>query len=408
MNEDIMNSKIVENHKKLMLIEAVLGYQMFLGPILVIFYLRYIGISFSQYCALDAILFLLVALFEIPSGYIADVIGRKKMLIISNLVVSLSMAMLVLYPTFLGASISVVLQGIFIPLGSGNADAIYYESFSRHNSEKEFENMIGKCRSVSMVVTIIASIATGFMAEVNLAAPIIVDAVLLLISSFAVLLLLNDKSETKEEKLFTKVNFSNIEWDGILNVTPFFIIGAVLFSVFRTSYSFYQPLFSEANIDIAYFGVIFAVLNLLGAITSYYSSNIIKNIGNETKMLMMFFLLTVVSFSGISIQLGYIFLLFIGLQQIIRGLFFPYFGMRKNLYIPSHTNKRVTYLSYSNLLSTIIVSLSLGIMSFLGDYYSLIKCVRIIGVLHILFISLGIYVHLRLKKKGVIICYQTQ
>ena len=75
-----MSDKIIKNHKLLIYLSSIFSFQVFIGPIIVFFYTKYMGLSFSQYFFLDGLIFVLLALFEIPSGYIADKFGRKKQL----------------------------------------------------------------------------------------------------------------------------------------------------------------------------------------------------------------------------------------------------------------------------------------------------------------------------------------
>lgn len=69
---------VKESHRKFLILSAVLPKQAFISSVLVIFYMGHLGISFSEYLILDAVLFISVALTELPSGYISDYFGRKK------------------------------------------------------------------------------------------------------------------------------------------------------------------------------------------------------------------------------------------------------------------------------------------------------------------------------------------
>ena len=86
--------------KLLLYLQAVLQFQGFIGPIIFIFYTQYMGLSTSEYLVCDSVLFVVMAICEVPSGIIADYIGRKKALIISQVAVGIGMLLLLTVPSF--------------------------------------------------------------------------------------------------------------------------------------------------------------------------------------------------------------------------------------------------------------------------------------------------------------------
>lgn len=407
-------NKIIQDHSKLIFLSALLGFQYFMSPILVIFYLKYVGVSFSQFIFLDSILFLLVAIFEVPSGYLSDRFGRKRTLLISRVFTILSMIILILFPSYIGALISIIISGVFIPLGSGNEKAIYFESFKKLNEEKKLQKIYSKSNSISFVMLTITSIISGFIAKINLALPVLIDIILLIVISIATFFLLHDdktylsnqEMSAAKDKIGKFVyNHNNIK--GLINVTPIFLLSALFFAALRVSYTAYQPLFKNLNIDIQYFGMIFAFFNITCSLSSYAAPKFLKMTSNELTTLLVLTTFITISFIGIFISNSvFLVLLFIALQQIVRGLHGPFFLIQKNYYIPINSKKRVTYLSYSNLLSTLLVSLCLYLFSYMNSKVSLKLSIICFGML-ISFISLlTIIILYTLKRKGKIKCYQ--
>ena len=69
------------NITKLYILKGVMWFMLSM-PIIVIFFQEH-GLSLTQVMLLQAIYSLSVALFEIPSGFIADIFGRKYTIFIS-------------------------------------------------------------------------------------------------------------------------------------------------------------------------------------------------------------------------------------------------------------------------------------------------------------------------------------
>ena len=74
---------LYSNIFKMHLLKAVMWFMVAM-PIIVLFFQEH-GLSLSEVMILQGIYSIAVALFEIPSGYIADVFGRKKTIILSTI-----------------------------------------------------------------------------------------------------------------------------------------------------------------------------------------------------------------------------------------------------------------------------------------------------------------------------------
>ena len=94
----------------------------FVGPIFVLF-LQDNGLSVTEIMVLQSIYSAVIMLFVIPSGIIADYIGRKKILIVNAVFVSLGWAIFALSSDFFGfliAEITVALASAMW-MASGSA-----------------------------------------------------------------------------------------------------------------------------------------------------------------------------------------------------------------------------------------------------------------------------------------------
>ncbi|MFP3860730.1 MAG: MFS transporter [Bacteroidales bacterium] len=124
-----MNS-LQANIIKLYLIKISKWFMLFM-PIIVLFY-KNNGLSMQDIFTLKAAYSIAIVLLEIPSGYIADVLGRKKTLIIGAF---LGFAGFLIYDfsfNFWGFLMAELVLGIGQSLISGADSALLYDSLKKN------------------------------------------------------------------------------------------------------------------------------------------------------------------------------------------------------------------------------------------------------------------------------------
>ncbi len=397
-----MSDKIIKNHKLLIYLSSIFSFQVFIGPIIVFFYTKYMGLSFSQYFFLDGLIFVLLALFEIPSGYIADKFGRKKVLLISQFFLIISMIILIVMPSFTGALISGFMLSLFSALSSGNSSALIFELFSKNNCINELEKTYAKSYSISIISSIIFATISSITFQYNMTIPIILDILFLLISLILNLFLLKDDLDYNPvHKNVKSIGFDKAE---LLNVTPIFIITALWFVITRVSFSYYQPIFETFNIE-KYYGITFALFTVFCSLSSYIYSKIANKFSYKSTMILISILLAL-SFIGMSFNNIFFIITMIFLQQIMRGIYPTVSNIIKNLYINPTTKFRVTYLSYASFISSIFSGLMLGFSSLSLRYYSLLSTIQILSILLAILLFATIILHNILLKKEFLIFYK--
>ena len=117
---------------------------MLIMPVVVLFY-HDNGLHTYQVYLLQAGYSLSVALFEIPSGYLADIIGRRTSLIWGSVLGTLGFAVLSLSHDFGGFLLAEIILGIGGSLISGADSALLYDSLaasSRHHYYLRYEGRI--------------------------------------------------------------------------------------------------------------------------------------------------------------------------------------------------------------------------------------------------------------------------
>ena len=79
---NLIKKKLESNILKLYFFESLFMSIAFTIPTIVLFWLEN-GLSFMEIMILQSFFALMIVLIEVPSGYIADIIGRKKTIILA-------------------------------------------------------------------------------------------------------------------------------------------------------------------------------------------------------------------------------------------------------------------------------------------------------------------------------------
>ena len=108
--------------------------------------------------------YMMVALMEIPSGYIADLFGRKKTLVLGTLFCFLGFALFGFSFGFLEFFIAELLLGVEIAFISGSDSTLFYDSYKSEQSE-EYTRIEGKTYSIGNFAEAGAGILGGFFSR---------------------------------------------------------------------------------------------------------------------------------------------------------------------------------------------------------------------------------------------------
>ena len=357
------------NILKMYLLKAVLWFMVAM-PIIVLFFQEH-GLTLTEVMILQSIYSFSVALFEIPSGFIADVFGRKRTIVLSTIFTFIGFLVFSFFGGFYAFAIAQVLVGIGGSLMSGSDSAIIYDTLLETNSKTTYTKIEGRSYAIGNFSEAFAGILGGFLAVGSIYMPIYVQTSILFFS-IPIAFTLIEPTIHKENKLdrsfkavlevvkFAMVDNKKIKW---------LIIYSSAMGVATLSIAWFaQPFFKSINIPLAYFGVLWAVLNFSAGITSFNAHQLDKK-DNNYKMLFYLALAMSTSFIFLGYNASFFGLIFILLIYLLRGIVTPI--LRNAINENTTSNKRATILSIRSLIIRISFATSAPILGYIADNYSL-------------------------------------
>ena len=162
-NPSIHEGKKVKNNLVIMgLLNLLMDFKLY-GAFAIIYYSQIAG-SITLGMSIFSITMISAAIFEFPTGLIADKIGRKNTVVVGCVCSLIYAIVLAITNSYLGLVIVAIFEGLERAFFSGNNEAFIYDTLKESGRESEFKKYIGKTQSMYYMAGILSTIAGGVVA----------------------------------------------------------------------------------------------------------------------------------------------------------------------------------------------------------------------------------------------------
>ena len=394
----IANKQKLKNNIKKFYLYKIFAGMFFSVPIMVLFW-QDNGLSLTQVMLLQSIFALLTVILEIPSGYFADIYGRKQTLIIAGIMGLFAMVAYSLGHNFLHFLIAEIFFALNVSFTSGTTSAFMFDTLQNLGEEKQYKKIWGNALFYGMIALAFSNSLGGFIAKFNLRYTFYAS-----IPFFTIIIpLLFTIHEPQRNKIIIEKGYTK-ELLGILKISLIqnkklrwiIIYSGVIYAFNQSALWLYQPYFIVSGLDIAYFGIVFASFQIVAAFSSKYAHKIEQKLGQKYSLVMLTFLVA----GSYILMSNFIFLFsftFCFIQQFVRGF--------KNAAVTDYINQlttssmRATVLSAESFIGRLIYAVIIPIFGWVADIYSIEQALTIMGLTTIIS---GTVILVILKKDKVI------
>ncbi len=253
-----------------------------IAPLIVPYYVEN-GLSATQVYSVQAIYSLAALLLDIPTGYLSDVIGRRRTLLLGGLLLPLGMVAYALAHGFW----TIVLAELLVASGNsmriGADTAFLFETLEELGEAQDYKKREGQGNFLERAGSAIASLLSSLAAFVPLRALVwsnVVTAAFLLPLSYvmaepAVVRANHQKASDHARALFRAVRViftsASLRWVALYAST--------LFAISMISFWSYFLLFGKMGLNLGWYGVIAAAINFAGGFGGKWAFFIEKRIG---------------------------------------------------------------------------------------------------------------------------------
>lgn len=337
-------------------------------PIIVLFYEDH-GLGLQDVFILKSVYSVAAVALEIPSGYLADVWGRKKCLITGCLFFFggyLCYSLTGSFSTFLVAEL---LLGIGQTLVNGADSALLYDTTAHYKKDHLYMRYEGRITMIGNFAEAIAGIFGGLLAVYSLRYPFYGQVLVAFVGIPAALTLTEYKGKNKIQSPVQEI-MRIIKYSLVTNKRLCYNIfySGVIGAATLTMAWFVQPYLMYMDTPTSYYGIIWTALNLTVGIAALYSDRIEKYFGMN-RMNLLILIMIVGGYIALAYNLTPVGLLILLVFYVFRGFATPI--LKGYINQMTFSEMRATVLSIRNFIIRLIFAAVSPFIGWMNDMYSL-------------------------------------
>lgn len=328
------------------------------------------GLTFFDIMILQSYFTLMIFILEIPSGAIADHLGRKRAIILAALTVALAAFFYSVYPLFILFVIAETLWAFSAALFSGTFEAFLFSSLKSYGEEKKLPKILARFNTINLIaLTISAPLGALIASVISLQFTMTTLGFIYLIgfifSFFFKEAPFRREGQTEKYINLLKDGFKELRGNKILRVLTFdrLFIDVLIFFLFWI----YQPYLKSLGVPILWFGFINSFMNITNMAFTLIIPKMLESYKNKLRFLITVDLINAIAFMIIGIFINAI----LGVIMILMIVAFGY--PRFLIYTNAINNQiksdnRATVLSTINMFASILRAILYPIVGLLGEW----------------------------------------
>ena len=373
-------------------------------PVIVPFY-QANGMNVQDIMVLQSLFSLSVLLQELPAGYIGDVLGRRKSILIGCIFVFLGFLTYCFSYGFWQFLVGSLLLSVGASFLSGSDTAMLYDTLLQLQRSDEYLQKEGRVSAIGNFSEAAAGILGGLVAIYSLRATYYVQTIVSLIGIFAAYGLVEPaRSQSfKNNKIWSNI-MATLRFVLVENVALRWLVlfagtigGTTLMMAWLA-----QPYFQFVEIPLVYFGILWTALNLTVGLASWFAHRLDKHLSYHNLLIVISLAVLggyigtgLVGYSSLPsiLGIGFIFLLYIG-----RGLASPI--IRQFINAETSSDMRATVLSFYSFLFRLAFVILAPIIGWLTEVYSISQALLLSGSFFALGSLMWLILFFKVRSKG--------
>lgn len=348
-----------------------------------VLYLGFKGMTLAQIGLLEGIFHITGFISEIPTGALADLFGRKKIIIIGRITSLISAIIMLFSNSFMGFAIGFILSAWGYNLNSGSEEALIYDTLKKLDREEEFLKVNGKINLIIEVSQGLAVFIGGILSQIDFSISYITAVVIGSISLVLSTRFIEVDVISKENQSISIINHLKQSIDivknnkRLLNILIFF---PLIYTFSAIVYFYGQQLFNDMEYSRISISIIFLFNGIFSSLGAILSSKIYKKYKSLGWIMISISISVFTIFMGIGKgNLSIVFFLGIG---FLTSILQPISSNLINSMVES--NQRATIISVESMFYSIMMIILFPICGFIGDRVYLELSFIMVGIVGVL------------------------
>lgn len=341
------------------------------------------GLSFGEVMMLSALYSLVVIVVEVPTGAMADRIGRKHSLIAGALAMVISGILAYVAQSLAMFAASIVLAAISMALCSGADSAYLFDLLHAHGRGHEYPRLESISSAWHQAGSAMACAAGGLLGDIDLALPYLATSV---VAGLALVVALMMRPERKAAAVrrapemrselasyWRHMSHSVRDVAGSRNLSWIIAYSAVVFMLVRSTEYLYQPYLNERGFSVTAIGLVFALQFLLASFVAHRADALRLWLGEELLVYGLLGMLSLSFFLLGQVHGAWAPLSMLAVQGVAMGLFSPLVKTMLNRQIPD-SSRRATILSVESIARRCAKGLFSPVAGYVGAASAMYLC----------------------------------
>ncbi|MBA3872181.1 MAG: MFS transporter [Anaerolineae bacterium] len=253
------------------------------APIAILYYSQVTG-SYALGMSVFSAAMLAQSLFEMPTGVLSDIVGRKKTVVYGAVAGVFALTFYAIGGTYWALLVGAIFEGLGRAFYSGNNDALLYDTLAEMEQRETFQEYLGKTSSMYQLALAISAVIGSVIAAISFHAAMVVSIIPMVLALVVSIRLIEPgvhMGENTNIYAHLKTALRNFKQNARLRSLS--LAGILSYAIGESSWVI-RSAFIVTLWPVWAIGIAQMIGNVTAALSSYYAGRIIKRFG-EFKLL---------------------------------------------------------------------------------------------------------------------------